>query len=287
MSATASARPALRPMDMGDLVVAAEISAASFGFDISAAPARRRWLARVGHVLASDPGGAFAAELDGQVVGVAQAMLREGLWCLSLLSVLPEAQGSGAGRELLARALAYGSPAAPGLIVSSNDPRALRLYGLSGFALRPTLEAEGSLRRERLPRPDPRVRDADASDLDALAEISRAVRGAAHTPELEFALRQGGKLLRLGDAGFAVAMPGHAVWLLTARDEDAARALLWQALELAGDSQRPLLRWITGEQEWAVDVVLEAGLGLRGYGALAVRAATGTLHPYIPSGPFA
>ena len=44
------------------------------------------------------------AERDGAVAGAALALLREGLWGLSLLVVDPDAQCAGAGRELLARA---------------------------------------------------------------------------------------------------------------------------------------------------------------------------------------
>ena len=40
-------------------------------------------------------------------------------------------------------------------------------------------------------------------------------------------------------------------------------------------------------QQWAIRVVLEAGLSLQAYGALCVRGRTGTLHPFIPSGAFA
>ena len=72
-----------------------------------------------------------------------------------------------------------------------------------------------------------------------------------------------------------------------ARDDEAAAALLWGALELAGELERPCVRWITGEQEWAIRVVLEAGLRLSATGALCVRGSPGTLRPFVPSGPFA
>jgi hypothetical protein len=77
------------------------------------------------------------------------------------------------------------------------------------------------------------------------------------------------------------------VWLLVARDDEAATALLWSALELATDADRPFLRWITGDQEWAISVALAAGLRLSAMGALCVRGNPGRLRPFIPSGPFA
>jgi len=47
------------------------------------------------------------AELDERVIGVAQAIVREGLWCLSLFAVAPDAQSAGAGAVLLDHAIAY------------------------------------------------------------------------------------------------------------------------------------------------------------------------------------
>jgi predicted N-acetyltransferase YhbS len=266
---------------------AAAVSAAAFGFDISEPDAARNWRERIAYPLTTDPEGAFVAERDGRVIGVAQAIVRERLWCLSLLAVDPDVQSSGAGRALLERSLGYRAGADAGLIVASNDPRALRLYALSGFALLPTFQAEGALDRRALPRPDPRVRDGDGADLDALAAISREIRGAPHTAELEFALARDARLLRLDGRGFAVARPGHSVWLLVARDDDAARALLWNALELAGDTERPSVRWLTAGQQWAIDILARAGLRLSAHGALCVRGDPGPLRPFIPSGPFA
>ena len=94
-------------------------------------------------------------------------------------------------------------------------------------------------------------------------------------------------MLALGERGFTVAQPGRSVWLLVARDEPAATALLWAALELAGESERPLVRWITGGQDWAIETCLRAGLRIEAYGALCVRGTPGTLRPFIPSAPFA
>lgn len=264
----------------------ATLAAAAFEIDISAARSAEYWSARIAHPPSTDPGGAFVAERDGAIVGVATAMRRERLWCLSLLAVAPGAQSAGAGRSLLERALGYEVSATDvGLITSSSDPRALRLYALSGFTLLPTFEAVGVLDRSALPRGGG-VRAAGFADLEALAEISREVRGAPHTTELEFVLRRGGRLVRLGDRGFAVAMPGRGVWLLAARDEAAASELLGAALLLA-ETERPSVRWITGAQRWAVEVVVRAGLRLSPRGALCVRGEAGPLCPYIPSGPFA
>jgi predicted N-acetyltransferase YhbS len=263
------------------------VAAASFEIDISAPAAAERFEERLAHLLRTDPDGAFVAERGGQIVGAAEAMVRERLWCLSLLAVGPGQQSGGAGRALFQRALDYGDGTPGGLIVGSNDPRALRLYGRAGFSLRPTFEATGPLDRRTLPRPDRRVRLDERPDLEALEELSREIRGAPYTLELELSLRQGGRLLRMEDRGFAVAHPVFGVWLLVAREDDVATALLWSALELAAGAERPYLRWMTGDQEWAISVALAAGLRLSAAGALCVRGHPGPLRPFIPSGPFA
>ena len=279
--------PRVRPMELSDVAEAASVAAASFEIDISEPPAAERFRERLAHLLRTDPEGAFVAVRSGRIVGAAEAMVRERLWCLSLLAVTPGQQSAGAGRALMERALRYGNGASAGLIVGSNDPRALRLYGRAGFTLRPTFEAAGPLNRRRLPRQHPDVLEDDDPDLEALEPISREIRGAPYTPELELTLGQGGRLLRMGDRGFTVAHPSFGVWVLVARDDEAAAALLWGALELAGELERPCVRWITGEQEWAIRVVLEAGLRLSATGALCVRGSPGTLRPFVPSGPFA
>jgi GNAT superfamily N-acetyltransferase len=269
-------------MSTADVSAAAQVGAEAFAH---ALPHLVR--PRIERVLASDPEGAFVAESDGRIVGLAQAIKRERLWCLSTLAVAPDVQSGGVGRRLLDRALDYGSGTRDGLIVSSADPRALRLYALSGFSLRPTFEAQGKLDRRRLPRADAAVREGDGTDLDALASISREVRGAPHTTELEFALEQGAQLLRLRDRGFALARPDRGPWLLVARDEAAAQTLLWCAIAASGETGRPSVRWITGDQQWAIKVVLEAGLTLVSDGALCVRGRPGPLRPYLPTGAFA
>ncbi len=277
----------VRPLERADLPAVATVSAAAFEFEITDEAQARRWEERLAYPIDTDPDGVFVAERAGRIVGAAQALVRERLWCLSLLAVDPGVQGTGAGRALLEQALVYGADTEGGLIVSSNDPRALRLYALAGFSLQPTFQAEGAVDRRALPSANGAVRDGDASDLEALAPISRTLRGAAHTTELAFALRRGSRLLRLGDKGFCVVAPGHAVWLLAARDVDAATALLWSALEGVEANDRASVRWITRDQGWAIDVLVRAGLSLTTYGAIGVRGRPGTLAPFIPSPPFA
>jgi GNAT superfamily N-acetyltransferase len=269
----------------GDLDAAVAVTAAAFSKDLGDPVAAQRWRERITYPWQTDPAGAFVAERDGRVIGAAEAILREGLWCLSMLGVEPGIQGAGAGRALMDCAAEYGRAANPGLIVSSNDPRALRLYADCGFALHPTFEASGVVDRRRLPALDAAVHDDDGDDLEALAGLTRAVRGAPYTGELRFAFTHGARLLRIADRGFAAVDPDGQLWALVACDEEAAGALLWSALALSDGPAR--VRWITGAQQWAIDIVARAGLRLAAYGALCVRGMPGPLAPFLPSSPFA
>ena len=92
---------------------------------------------RLRHLLATDPGGCWVADdEDGEPAGVAIALVREGVWGLSLLVVRPDRQSTGLGRALLDRALAYADGARGGIILASPDPRALRVYARAGPARR-------------------------------------------------------------------------------------------------------------------------------------------------------
>lgn len=274
----------LRRFERRDLRAAVELWAAAFDVELPDEQARQRSLARLAFGLQTDPLGAFVAERAGRLIGLSQTLRRERLCVLTALAVEPGCQSQGAGRRLLERALRYGADADGQLIVSSNDPRAIALYARMGFEVRPTVQAQGTidLRTPSLPG----VRAAGPREVPGLAELSRAIRGAPHTAEILHALKQGGKLL-LSDGGFAVARPGQGVWLLVAREEAAARALLWNALALVGSTEIAPIRWITEDQRWALELAEEAGLALSPYGALCVKGTLGPLRPFIPSGSFA
>jgi GNAT superfamily N-acetyltransferase len=217
-------------MRAGHLEAAARVAAAAFSRDFGDEGVARRWRERIAYPWQTDPGGAFVAEIDAQVIGVAEAIVRERLWCLSMLAVEPGIQSAAAGRALMERAAEYGGAADPGLIVSSNDPRALRLYAAWGFALHPTFEAGGVVDRRRMPALGGSVREDGGEDLEAFAGLTREVRGAPYTDELHFLLAQGARLLRIADHGFAAVNREGMLWALVARDEETAGALLWNAL---------------------------------------------------------
>jgi GNAT superfamily N-acetyltransferase len=281
----------IRPMLPGDVAVADLVAfdalqgAMPLGGE-SFEQRARRGRSRIAHLLGTDPGGAWVAEAaDRRVVGLALALVREGIWGLSLFAVEPALQGNGVGRRLLDVALEYAEGTRGAIILSSTDPKAMRRYARAGFALRPLVAAAGMVDRARLPPPHPEVRTGTCHDLEVTEASSRSVRGATHAADIPNTLANGSDLLLLGDRGFVVHRDGSPR-LLAARDEEAAGALLWAALAAAPPGATVQVDFISAGQDWAIAVVLEAGLQLSPDGPLFVRGEVGPLRPYLPSGAF-
>jgi GNAT superfamily N-acetyltransferase len=280
----------LRPMREHDVAAVNELSAAAFE-DLSRRegepPQPRQPLhaayVRLRRLLAADPGGCWVAEgEDGTLDGAALALVREGVWGLSLLVVRPGLQSRGLGSALLERALAYGDGARGGIILASADPRALHVYARAGFRSHATTVARG---RPSGVEAAPEVRPFTDADHVMAARVDRAVRGAAHGADLDALAEAGCELLALPERGYAVRR-GGALKLLTAADEEAAAALLRTVLARVPDAEEAEVEWLTPAQQWAIDVVVAAGLELHAYGALFVRGETGPLRPYLPSGAY-
>lgn len=279
--------PFVRPMADADVPQVATVTAEAFATDIGTAVLRSIWEQRLRHSLLTDPGGSFVTERSGLVTGAAQAVIREGVWILSLMAVSPTLGKGGEGRALMQATLGYDDDSDGALIIASDDPRALRLYASSGFALEPTFKATGTIDPTLIPPRHPAITTVDASELGALGPISRAARGAAHTPDLEVARFRGSSFHRLEDRGFVVITPDRGIWMLAACDEQAAAALLWHGLAELHDEPQVDIGWISGRQQWALDVCVAARLSFTSYGAIGTRGVVGPLYPYIPSPPFA
>ncbi len=236
---------------------------------------------RVARIQRTDPGGAWVAERAGEVVGGTLAIMREGVWGLSLLVVRPDAQSGGAGRELLARAYEYGNGARGRIVLASRDPRALRAYARLGLSLHPALMARGRARVSAVPE----VRPGTADDLPLTEAVDRAVRGAAHGEDILALMASGSRMLVLPDRGYAL-LRGAEVRLLAAFDEESA-ALLLRGCLAAADGAESTVEFITSAQQWAVGPCLEAGLELRPEGGpVFVSGDVGPFTPYLPSGAY-
>jgi GNAT superfamily N-acetyltransferase len=254
---------------------------------VDEAVSRARSLARLEHLVATDPGGARVADHDGAVAGVAIALVREGIWGLSLYAVDDALQGRGVGRALLDAALEHGraQDAHGWLILSSEHPAAMRRYARAGFALSPCLSAMGVADLRRAPDEAARVENAGANGIALADRIGRQLRGAGHGRDLAVPLAGGARLLVLEDRAFAVVREAH-VMLLAATDEAAAKTVLWGALTSAPPGTTAIVDFMTAGQQWAIQTCLDARLPLSPDGPLCVKGRLGPLAPYLPSGAY-
>jgi hypothetical protein len=232
-------------------------------------------------LLRLDAGGAWAAVANDEVVGAAIAGVRERLWYLANLHLMPGYQGRGIGRRLLHAALDYGSRVPGKMLHSSMDPQAMRTYQRAGFALEPTLQATGRVDGGSVPAIRT-VRDGDANDLDLAAEIDRSQRGSAHGADLRLLVELGNRLLVIDDGphrGYAVIDGSPRI--VAATDVQAAQALLWAALAECS-AEGISVHALRANQQWAIDVVVRAGLQLAPGGPLCTMGELGPMAPYLP-----
>ena len=246
---------------------------------------------RTRHLLRTDPHGSWVAVSDdGTVVGMAQALVREGYWTLSQIGTLPGRQGHGVGRELLRLALAYGDPGGPGTIQCSRDPKAMALYTSCGFQLHPVVAAWGTMRPGSVTYP-PEVRRCEPDqvgrgELEIVATIDRARRGSSRTADILAMLsRPGTRLLLHEDQAYAVARDERIVTLGGHQDE-SARLVLRAMLAETPPGETIQVNWLTSGQQWAISEVVSAGIELVPYGPIMVRGMDAPPRPYIPSSGF-
>jgi predicted N-acetyltransferase YhbS len=281
-----SGTPAIRRMREEDIDAADAVAESVLGHFRPATDEelrRQRSRLRFEHYLRHDAAGSWVAGADGGVIGVANAILREGIWCLGLLAVAADLQARGIGKRLLDASLTYGDGARGGFIMSSEDPKAMRRYARAGFDLLPGVSAAGVLGPVEMPEGiDEPPRDEAVARA---APLSRAARGASHGEDLGLLLDGEGRMLLLGDRGYVI-FDDRSVRVLAARDAEAAATVLrasFAALPRGASMQVDHLR---AGQDWAIAACLDAGLALSPSGPTFVRGEVGPLTHYIPSGAY-
>ena len=232
-----------------------------------------------------DPGGAWVAEEAQGIVGMAEAIRRGTFWGLSMLFVHPRTQSQGVGRRLLDKTLAYAEGSDVQMIMTSEDPRALRRYSRAGLAIHPAVEATGPLDRSRIPADIP-GRDGSVDDLDLVAAVD-ATFGRDRTSDVAALLAHGGGRLHVvsdGDRrGYGVQREARMT-MIGATDDQTAAAVLWRMLAAVEPDAKVQIWCLTAQQDWAVRVALEGALVVRGAGPLFVGGLDLPPRPWIPSG---
>ena len=285
----------IRPMTPDDVPEAERVSDEGF-FDLDTrrqrvsgpAPERRSdrhravWIERTRHLVGTDPGGCWVAEDETGMVGMATSYRRETLWCLATYAVLPGRQGQGIGKPLLAAALDHGRACTRGMLSSSSDAKAVRVYHQAGFALHPQMYLTGTIDRSTLPVVE-KIREGTAADIDLMDSLDRGARGAGHGPDHELMLRTWRLLVSdtTTGSGYAYLNERGQLALLAASNRRTATRLLWGAL--ADGPEDVMIGHVTGANQWVLDVGFAARLELHQEGYLGLRGMKPPA-PYVHSG---
>jgi len=238
------------------------------------------WIEWARHLLTVDPAGCWVSVGAGGINGFAFSQNRGGFWYLTTYGVLPEARGTGIGRQLLDAVLAHAGDR-PGMFNSTTHPGATRVYRQARFSLLPEMQMVGTVDRSTIPVIKG-INDGDENDFDWMNELDTSLRGAGHGPDHTFLLNSQ-RLVVAGRRGYAYIDHHNRATLLAATDPATAQDLLWEAL--ASSSGDTLVDFITSANDWAIDVGLTARLNLATEGYLAVRGMPAPA-PYLPGGRF-
>jgi GNAT superfamily N-acetyltransferase len=245
-------------------------------------PHRAVWIERTLHLVGTDPGGCWVAEDETGMVGMATSYRRETLWCLATYAVLPGRQGQGIGKPLLAAAMAHGRACTRGMLSSSSDSKAVRVYHQAGFDLHPQMYLTGTIDRSILPVVE-KVREGSASDFELMDSLDRGARGAGHGPDHELMLRSWRLLVSdtTTGSGYAYLNERGQLALLAASNRRTATRLLWAAL--ADGPEQVTVSHVTGANQWVLDVGFAARLELHQEGYLGLRGMKPPA-PYVHNG---
>ena len=287
----------IRPMTPDDVPEAERVSDEGF-FELDTrrrrisgpAPERRSdphravWIERTLHLVGTDPGGCWVAEDETGMVGMATSYRRETLWCLATYAVLPGRQGQGIGKPLLAAALDHGRACTRGMLSSSSDAKAVRVYHQAGFDLHPQMYLTGTLDRSTLPVVE-KVREGSAvrHRPDGLPRPRRPRRRARPRPRADAADAGGcSSPTRRTGSGYAYLNERGQLALLAASNRRTATRLLWAALA-DGPERGDASPTSPGANQWVLDVGFAARLELHQEGYLGLRGMKPP-SPYVHNG---
>ena len=228
------------------------------------------------------------AELDGKIVGIAAAVVRDAHWFLAMFWVLPEYKLQGIGRPLLERVQRLGDEqgASVRYVWSSIDFAAIASYlKLGMMPAGPIFTFSGPLAQPPRAHPEARLSELDPRKA---SEIDRVVRGVARERDHGFWRARAMPAYQLEIeqrvAGYFYVKDGvigPAAWLDPANGD----ALLSHALQQASAQAAEVKLIALGVNQTAIRHATEAGLRLVTASHFLSSAAFGKLDCYLPSGP--
>jgi GNAT superfamily N-acetyltransferase len=229
------------------------------------------------------------AELDGRLVSICHAVVRDHLWFLSAFWTLPGFQGQKIGRPLLERVREEGSRAGATTFFtwSSTDLQAMATYMklgmLPGYQ---TLTFMGEPRGVADERAGYETVPLDRAVALSIDERIRETRREMDHEFWQSVLKaEGRQVVRAGSVvGYYYAgngTVGPAAWL----DAEDADAVLESAARAASAQGEQIRLMIPGPNHAAIRFALRSGLKLSAYAHLLTTAPLGQMDKYLASGP--
>jgi GNAT superfamily N-acetyltransferase len=242
------------------------------------------------HLHATDPARFIVATTKGEgtIVAFGAAVVRERLWYLSMLFVLPEFQGSGLGRQLLDRLLPDDADISRATATDSAQPISNALYSSYGIVPRiPLLSLTGLPQRPEafgelpsgvvaLPFDELAAGPPDGVGhrmlVEAIDDLDREVIGVAHPLDHRFLRTESrhGWLYRGpdgGPVGYGYAGEAGRVGPIAVRDEALLAPILGH-LTSAVVPRGAFAIWIGGSADRALVPALQAGFRLDAFPVL-------------------
>lgn len=230
-----------------------------------------------------DTGAMFVA-LDPQPVGFSAAIVRDGVWFLSLLWVLPDKHGSGIGGALLRETLEWGRGASAFSVVASPYPVAQLIYLRSSlYPLYAQLDLSGNPKEWA---PVEGVEPLQPSDASWVNELDREVRGVRRPEDHAFwaseatglALRRDGSPI-----GYVYSWPDGKIGPGAARNPGDAPLLLAAAGRSTRGGER--LSVAVPSTNWsAIRELVRLGFAPTGSNTFMASRPLGDPSRYISSG---
>jgi hypothetical protein len=247
----------------------------------------------LGHLHSTDPDRFVVATMgsegaDERVVAFTSAIVRERLWYLSMLFVLPELQGAGVGRQLLARVLPADGEQVRSTATDSAQPISNALYASYGIAPRmPLLNLVGlpvrpavfaQLPSGIVPVPFEEIAAGQLGGpghgdlVRAIDGLDREIVGLAHPQDHRYlrAESRRGWLYHGPDrtpVGYGYASESGRLGPVAVRDPDLLAPVLGH-LTSAVNPRGAFAMWIGGAADRALVPMLQAGFRLEDFPVL-------------------
>ncbi|HEM61947.1 MAG TPA: N-acetyltransferase [Chloroflexi bacterium] len=253
------------------------------------------------HFLGAGGKGFLVAEVKKRIAGFCCYIVRDKLWFLSYLSVSPEFQGTGVGRELFDMAIAQGRENSAAKIIAaytnaSNWP-SISLYTRNGIYPRmPVLRLEGSMSTLCDP-PEPvdalpgEVASLSEEAIDAIDAIDMEIRHFRRDVDHRFWLGARGMrcyLFTVKDkmAGYAYVSEDGTIGPLAALEEDDVSGMLCHCLDrLSSDGVDKFVVHVPGANTGALSLLYDRGFKLQDLSLVMSSVPFGTWERYVISRP--